>query len=86
MNTILKTQRITQVANAGIGQWQKLDGNDVVSVDDVYAIYDGGRYTRLPIMHYAIDINAKGEGLVRIIDPCWFEAFEVTYAVMRETK
>lgn len=50
----------------GCGQWRKLSVTPVRSVSLVEAIADDGTATALPADAYAIDIDAAGDGHVRL--------------------
>jgi len=48
--------------------WQRIVRAPVVSIDAVEAVANDGSATALPIEAYAIDIDAAGDGWVRVLD------------------
>jgi uncharacterized phiE125 gp8 family phage protein len=50
------------------GAWQRLSLSPVRSIDAVEAIAVDGSAAALPVAAYAIDIDASGDGWVRLID------------------
>jgi len=51
------------------GGWQRLAAAPVVAITGVVQIADDGSAVPLPSERYAVDIDARGEGRVRIADP-----------------
>lgn len=60
---IVRAARETVAAGAG---WQRLMATPVVSIASVAAVDVGGVETALPVDAYAIDIDAAGDGWVRV--------------------
>jgi uncharacterized phiE125 gp8 family phage protein len=54
---------------AASGDWRKLALTPVRSIALVEAVGDDGQAAPLPPTAYAIDIDAQGDGWVRLIDP-----------------
>ena len=52
---------------AASGEWQRLTLNPVRSIDLVEAIAADGSAAVLPASDYAVDIDARGDGWVRIV-------------------
>ena len=52
---------------AASGEWQRLTLNPVRSIDLVEAIAADGSAVVLPASDYAVDIDARGDGWVRIV-------------------
>lgn len=53
----------------GGGAWVRLERTPVRSITAVDAVNAAGFATALPVASYAIDIDANGDGWVRVIDP-----------------
>lgn len=58
-----------QAMLARSGQWQRLPQGPVTAITSVAALANDGSAAALPIEAYAIDIDARGEGWVRIAAP-----------------
>ena len=50
------------------GEWQRLGRRPVRSIDLIEGIAEDGSATALPAAAYAIDIDASGDGWVRLMD------------------
>lgn len=48
--------------------WQRLSASPIRAISAVAGIADDGTVTALPVIGYAIDIDARGDGWVRISD------------------
>ncbi|MBC7987879.1 MAG: phage head-tail connector protein [Sphingomonadaceae bacterium] len=59
--------------------WRRLTVTPVVSVGAVEAIGQDGAGEALAVEHYAIDIDANGDGWVRVTTPDDFARVRVTY-------
>lgn len=51
------------------GDWHRLGRTPVRSIDLVEAVLDDGSATTLPSSAYAVDIDASGDGWIRLIGP-----------------
>lgn len=59
-------RRAVSATISGGGDWQRLDAAPVWSIGSVEAIDAAGVATPLPAQRYAIDIDARGDGWVRV--------------------
>lgn len=51
-----------------VAGWQRLPGSPVRSIDSVSGMASDGTIVTLPLVNYAIDIDSRGDGWVRIAD------------------
>lgn len=67
IHQLLIARTFRQEMNAS-GAWQRLGRGPVRSIDLVETIGDDGSATVLPAEAYAVDIDASGDGWVRLMD------------------
>lgn len=73
---IVRGFRETLAADA---TWRRLGRSPVRSISAVEAIAEDGTVSPLPVGSYAIDIEAAGEGRVRVTDPAGAKRVAVNY-------
>jgi uncharacterized phiE125 gp8 family phage protein len=67
INRVLITRPFTETLTAN-GQWQRMTLSPVRSIDAVEAVAGDGSAAALAPEAYAVDIDAAGDGWVRLID------------------
>lgn len=67
LNRVLIARPFTETLTAS-GQWQRLTLSPVQSIEGVEAVAADGSATRLAPEAFAIDIDAAGDGWVRLVD------------------
>ena len=66
-NRVLIARPFSEILPVG-GEWQRLTLSPVRSIDLVEAVAIDGGAVALPTAAYAVDIDASGDGWVRLID------------------
>lgn len=75
----LVSRVMTETANIRSGEWQRLARSPVSAITDVVGIPAEGAAFALPVGHYAIDIDAAGDGWVRVAEPGIAGRMRITY-------
>jgi len=76
--TVLIAREVKEIVPAG-GAWTRLGAAPVRSIDAVAALAPGGEEVALAVGHYAVDIDAAGEGWVRLLAARGEKRLKVAY-------
>jgi uncharacterized phiE125 gp8 family phage protein len=75
----LVSRSMTETVNIRVGEWLRLARSPVSAISAVVGVPAEGAAFALPVGHYAIDIDAGGDGWVRVSEPGIAGRMRVTY-------
>ncbi len=76
---LLIARKVVETQPMRTGQWQRLAHGPVAAITAVEGLPAEGAPFALPVAHYAIDIDALGDGFVRVVQPGAAGRLRVTY-------
>lgn len=75
----LVSRTVSETVNIAVGQWQRLCRSPVSAIILVEGLPADGAAFVLPVASYAIDIDPRGDGWVRVVQPGTAGRMRVTY-------